>query len=113
MMPRNAGRIYDDILIVCDIDPPHHNTCIGVTRSGASCKRKVSKKSRESASHQLNSLALCGPGDSLEIELKHVAGLLLCKRQHQAQASSMGQYWYNSLVTSCRLTRWASTQASG
>jgi hypothetical protein len=69
-----------DLLAVCNIaDPLLHRTCIGVNKSGTSCKNVVSKVSRESASHWLEILAMCLTDELLKSRLPTVAGLLLCK----------------------------------
>ncbi|KAH3182115.1 hypothetical protein KXV92_007527 [Aspergillus fumigatus] len=53
-------RHSSDLLAVCNIaDPLLHRTCIGVNKSGTSCKNTASKVSRESASHWLEILAMC------------------------------------------------------
>ncbi|KAF4231146.1 hypothetical protein CNMCM8980_005370 [Aspergillus fumigatiaffinis] len=53
-----------DLLAVCNIaDPLLHRTCIGVNKSGTSCKNVVSKVSRESASHWLEILAMIGTSE--------------------------------------------------
>jgi hypothetical protein len=87
-----------DLLAVCNIaDPLQHRTCIRVNKSGTSCKNVVSKVSRESASHWLQILAICPTNELLKSKLPTVAGLLLCKQQHQAQASQICQKWHHRL----------------
>lgn len=86
-----------DMLTMCNImDPLLHRTCIGTAKKGSPCKNLVSKKSRETASHRLEILAMCPTDDSPEWKLRAVAGFL-CKRRHQDQAAQISQKWYDRL----------------
>jgi hypothetical protein len=80
--------------------PPRHScdlTCIGVNKNGTSCKNVVSKMSRESASHWPEILAMCPTDEFVKSKLPTVAGLLLCKQRHQAQASRICQKRHDRL----------------
>lgn len=99
-MPRpvEAPHPHWDPLTTCEIiDPCQHRTCIGVTKDGAPCRNKVSKKSRETASHRLEILAMCPINESLVSKLQAIAGLLLCKRRHQDQVTSLNERWCTRL----------------
>jgi hypothetical protein len=96
--PVELPRQPCDLLAVCNIaDPLLHRTCIGVNKSGTSCKNVVSKVSRESASHWLEILAMCPTDELLKSKLPTVAGLLLCKQRHQDQASQICRTWLDRL----------------
>ncbi|KAF7586962.1 hypothetical protein BBP40_007976 [Aspergillus hancockii] len=85
-----ASRQQWDPLATCEIThPSRHGTCIGVAKNGGPCRNKVSKESRETASHRLEILALCPIDESLVSKLQEIANLLLCKRRHQDQATSV------------------------
>jgi hypothetical protein len=99
-MPRpvEPPRQPCDLLAVCNIaDPLLHRTCIGVNKSGTSCKNVVSKVSRESASHWLEILAMRPTDEFLKSKLPTVVGLLLCKQRHQDQASQICRKWLDRL----------------
>jgi hypothetical protein len=61
-------------------DPLLHRTCIGVNKSGTSCKNMVLKVSRESASHWLKILAMYPTDEFLKLKLLTITSLLLCKQ---------------------------------
>ncbi|KAE8132140.1 hypothetical protein BDV38DRAFT_275334 [Aspergillus pseudotamarii] len=95
--PVEAPRQRWDPSTICEtIDPSRHCTCIGVAKNGDACRNKVSKESREMASHRLEILSMCPINESLVSKLQEIAGLL-CKRRHQDQATSLSERWCTRL----------------
>ncbi|KAE8404420.1 hypothetical protein BDV37DRAFT_271493 [Aspergillus pseudonomiae] len=96
--PVEAPRRHWDPSRTCEIiDPSRHCTCIGVTKNGDTCRNKVSKKSREIASHRLEILSMYPPSESLVSKLQEITGLLYYKRRHQDQATSLNERWFTRL----------------
>ncbi|KAE8155379.1 hypothetical protein BDV40DRAFT_283871 [Aspergillus tamarii] len=73
--------------------PSEHDSCIGQSLNGRPCRNKVSKGCRGTASHRLEILAMCSIDESLIPKLQEIASLLLCRRRHQSQVTSLSEGW--------------------
>lgn len=77
------------------IDPHNVVTCLGVTKHKTSCRNRIAQESRKLASELLDLLAESPRNDSvLQGTLKKVSGLMLCKKNHQDQALTLFESWY-------------------
>ena len=104
MSQAEPSRQLRDLLATCGIsDPSSHCTCIGTARKGA-CGNKVSKKSRETALHRLEVLALCHNEFSIP-KLLAIAGSLLCKRWHQDQSMALSELWFGRICQAINLSQ--------
>lgn len=95
------GGVWDPIRVCGMSDPKCTTTCCGKTQTKANCKNRISKQSRDDASHLLELLALQRPADDRLFEsLRKIAGLLLCKRNHrpkeEEQVRPLAERWYES-----------------
>ena len=84
----------------CGMSDPDCTTCCGKTRANANCKNRISTQSRTEATHLLQLLAQRPADDRLFESLRKIAGLLLCKRNHQhmedEQVRPLAERWYES-----------------
>ncbi|KAL2859119.1 RING finger protein [Aspergillus lucknowensis] len=86
-------------LDVCAIkDPLQTSTCIGATSRGNVCACAVSRNARQDARSKLETLGRIPlASEEVRIWLRQIASLLLCKRWHQGQASSIAQKWQRAV----------------
>ncbi len=93
-------REWDPIRVCGMKDPKCTTTCSGKTQTNANCKNRISKESRTEATHLLQLLAQRRANDRLFETLRKIAGLLLCKRNHQhmedEQVRPLAERWYES-----------------
>jgi hypothetical protein len=80
-------------LSILQLDPQGHTTCIGIAKkTGQQCRNAVGKKYRNEAQRLLEINDQHGEGRIKE-KLFMLAGLLLCKRNHQCQCDSQVFQW--------------------
>lgn len=84
-----------DLIGACGmIDPCDVATCLGVTKRNTSCKNRIGKPSRKLACALLDIAAERPGDDSVQGMLRKVSELMLCKKNHQDQASTLFGSWY-------------------
>ena len=115
---RSSQKVWDPTktLGIINQDPGYQKiTCVGYAPTqGRRCRKKINKSNRKIISETLEEISCLQPNDPLVItRLKRIAGLALCVRLHQDQASDILSQWRDELPRDQRIHSGTKKRTSG
>ncbi|OQV00548.1 hypothetical protein CLAIMM_06028 [Cladophialophora immunda] len=94
--------IYELCQVLGINHPQEQSTCVGYTQKRPDCRNPVAGRYRSAGTDKLvnicDALARGIQPSMLETQLQEVAKLLICRKNHQAQAPAKAQIWSERLV---------------
>ncbi|KAG4422108.1 hypothetical protein IFR04_004735 [Cadophora malorum] len=115
---RSSQKIWDPTktLGIINQDPGYQKiTCVGyASTQGRRCRKDINKSNRQTITQTLEEISYLQPNDPLVItRLRRIAGLALCVRHHQDQASDILSQWRDELPRVQRIDSGTKKRTSG
>jgi hypothetical protein len=104
-----AAQLWNPAELFAIVNPDRgHQTCLGWAPSkGRRCQIPIAAQNRETAKRILNQLALQRPSAMrMEVSLRQVASVCLCRRYHQDQVEEIITQWLQLVKRERRRCRW-------